>query len=377
MRYTGRMNSSLHTLLNDTPFNTTPFNTTEARWQAVLDHDARADGVFYYGVKTTGVYCRPSCGARRPKRVNVTFFDAADHAEAHGFRACKRCRPQDNAAAQGVAGIVAAACRAIELTEMAPTVSVLATRAGLSVSHFSRAFKRQTGLTPKQYAAAWRAQQLRRSLRQEGDVTTALYAAGFGAPSRMYETSNARLGMSPKRYQKGGAGAEIFYALSSCMLGRALVAATEKGICAVLLGDDDAALTDELARLFPKAALDVADPGSDYHRWISDIVAFLDVPDGAFALPLDIQGTVFQERVWRTLMTIPAGTTVSYRELAEAIGAPRAVRAVARACASNKIAVVIPCHRVVRTDGSLSGYRWGVARKQALLDREKAAAGKR
>jgi AraC family transcriptional regulator of adaptative response/methylated-DNA-[protein]-cysteine methyltransferase len=345
--------------------------TNDPRWAAVLAHDARADGSFFYSVKTTGVYCRPSCGARAPLPQNVAFHASAADADRAGFRPCKRCKPDQPSLPQQHAAKVVEACRWIERAEAPPTLEQLAQRAGLSAFHFHRVFKAQTGLTPKAYAVAHRARRLRDELERGGSVTAAIFDAGYNASSRFYETSNQTLGMTPSRYRAGGADSRIHFAVGECSLGSILVARSERGVCAILLGDDPDALARELQDRFPKAELIGGDAG--FEQLVAQVVGFIEAPALGLQLPLDVRGTAFQQRVWQALRDIPAGETASYGEIAARIGAPRAVRAVAQACAANALAVAIPCHRVVRTDGGLSGYRWGVERKRALLEREASA----
>jgi len=342
----------------------------EACWEAVLGRDARCDGHFYYSVDTTGIYCRPSCPAKRPKRAHVRFHDTVEKAEAAGFRACKRCRPgQPSLAAQHSARI-AQACRMIEAADTPPPLAALAAAAGLSPYHFHRLFKAALGVTPKAYASALRNKRVREGLPQTTTVTEALYDAGFNSSGRFYATATEALGMSPRTYRDGGDGTEIRYATGTCSLGAILVAATDKGVCAIFLGDAPQDLVVELHERFPRAALAEGDAG--FAALTARVIATVEGPSAQIDLPLDIKGTAFQLRVWEALRRIPPGTTASYAEIAASIGAPEAARAVAGACAANKIAVAIPCHRVVGADGTLSGYRWGVARKRALLGKEKS-----
>ena len=343
----------------------------DIRMQAVRDRDASVDGQFVYAVVTTGVFCRPSCGARPPKPENVRFYAGPADARAGGFRPCLRCKPEQplgNAQAEMIAG----ACRHIETAESEPTLEQLASRAGLSPFHFHRIFKAVTGLTPKAYAKGHRARRVREELSGEGRVTDALYDAGFNANSRFYEASNAILGMTPTRFKNGGDGAEVRFAVAETSLGAMLVAETAKGICAVALGDDPDALVRELQDRFPKAQL--IGGNEDFERRVAEVVGLVDQPEKgpekSLNLPLDIRGTAFQQKVWAALRRIPAGQTLSYAELADRIGSPNAVRAVAGACAANTLALLVPCHRIVRTDGALSGYRWGAERKRVLLQRE-------
>ncbi|MDK8875195.1 bifunctional DNA-binding transcriptional regulator/O6-methylguanine-DNA methyltransferase Ada [Paracoccus sp. SSJ] len=350
----------------------TPIPTeSDPRWQRVLARDAAADGSFVYAVRTTGVYCRPSCPSRRAKPQNVTLYASPDQAEAAGFRPCRRCNPRGASAAEANAALVAAACRLIEQAETPPTLQALAEAAGLSPFHFHRQFKAVTGLTPRAYAAAHRAGRLRARLAQGASVTGAIYEAGFNSSSRFYEGADGMLGMTPSAWRKGGAGAEIRFALGQCALGAILVAQSRRGICAIALGDDPEALLRDFQDRFPAATLIGGD--AEFEALVARIVGFIEAPGIGLDLPLDIRGTAFQQRVWQALRQIPPGTTASYAEIARRIGEPQASRAVAQACAANPIAVAIPCHRVVRSDGALSGYRWGVARKRALLDREGAA----
>lgn len=342
----------------------------DAWWEAVTRRDASADGEFFYAVRTTGVYCRPSCPARRPRRENVTFYRAALEAERAGYRPCRRCRPRERTLESHRAALVASACRLIEASDEPPSLGALARMADMSRFHFHRVFKRVTGLTPRGYAAAHRARRVRRSLAGSATVTEAIYDAGFNSSGHFYASAPAMLGMTPSDFRKGGSGAEIRFAVGECSLGSILVAATRSGVCAIALGDDPDVLTRELQDRFPNATL--AAPDREFDGWVATIVGMVDRTPAAASLPLDIQGTLFQQRVWRALAEIPAGTTVAYADVARAIGAPRSVRAVARACAANVLAVAIPCHRVVRSDGSVSGYRWGVDRKRALLARERA-----
>ena len=343
------------------------------RWAAVL---ARDDADFYYSVRTTGVYCRPSCAARRPRRENVAFHATTADAEQAGFRPCRRCRPDEAPAAERRAATIAAACRAIEAAAEEggpqPTADDLAAAAGMTRSHFHRSFKAVTGLTPKAYAVEVRSRRVRDALANTTGrtVTDAIYDSGFNSNGRFYATSSATLGMTPTTYRAGGRGLTIHFGVGGCSLGSVLVAASDAGVCAIFLGDDPDALVHELEDRFPGATLTGGD--TDFERWMSAVVALVDDPRTGLDLPLDVRGTAFQQRVWQALRAIPAGSTATYSEIAAAIGAPTAVRAVAAACAANKLAVAIPCHRVVRTDGSLSGYRWGVDRKRALLDRETA-----
>jgi len=347
------------------------FVSSEDRWAAVTRRDAAADDVFYYSVSTTGVYCRASCAARLPRREHVQFHTTREAAEEAGFRPCKRCRPDEPRRSERQAAAIAKACRLIEKAEELPSLEELAEAAGMSRFYFHRVFKAITGLTPKAYAAARRAQRMRQELRRAGRVTDAIYEAGFNSSGRFYENSSQVLGMKPRDFRAGGAGASIRFGVGECSLGAILVAASESGICAILLGDDADALTRDLQDRFPKAELIGGD--GQFERWMAQVVGFVEAPRLGLQLPLDIRGTAFQQRVWRALCEIPAGSTRSYADIAKKLRAPKAVRAVAQACAANKLAVAIPCHRVVRTDGALSGYRWGVERKRALLDREARA----
>ncbi len=346
------------------------FSTDEERWAAVTRRDRAADGAFFYSVRTTGVYCRPSCAARLAHRENVRFHASCADAERAGFRPCKRCRPNEAARADRQAAAVAAACRVIAEADEVPSLDALADAAGMSRFHFHRVFKTLTGVTPKAYAAAHRAKRVRAELARSATVTEAIYGAGFNSNGRFYAASSDMLGMTPTAFRAGGRGAEIRFAVGECWLGSILVAATEKGVCAILLGDDPAALVRELQDRFPKARLIGGDAG--FEDMVAKVVGFVEAPGLGLELPLDVRGTAFQQRVWQALREIPVGTTASYAEIAKRIGRPKSVRAVAQACASNAVAVAIPCHRVVRTDGALSGYRWGVERKQALLAREGA-----
>ena len=339
--------------------------TGDPRWAAVVARDPAADGRFFYSVKTTGVYCRPSCASRTARPENVEFHATAAAAERAGFRPCKRCKPDQPG---GQVARVAELCRLIERAEQAPSLAALAQHAGLSPWHLHRVFKAVTGLTPRAYAAAHRAQRVKTGLRKGATVTEAIYAAGYNSSARFYEQSSAVLGMTPARYRAGGADTAIRFAVGQCTLGAILVAASARGICAILIGDEPDALARDLQDRFPRAELVGGDAG--FERWVAQVVGFVEQPRLGLDLPLDVRGTAFQQRVWQALQKIPAGTTASYTEIAQRIGAPKSVRAVAGACAANALAVAIPCHRVVRSDGGLSGYRWGVARKRALLDRE-------
>jgi len=343
-------------------------NLNDSRWAAVVARDPKADGKFFYSVRTTGVYCRPSCGSRQAKRENVTFHASIAAAERAGFRPCKRCKPDQAPLAAQHAATIAKICRRIEGAEKIPTLSVLACEANLSPYHFHRLFKSITGLTPKAYAAAHRAERVRRELGRSRTVTAAIFDAGFNSGGRFYATSDALLGMTPTDYRAGGARAQIRFAVGECSLGSILVARSAKGVCAILLGDDPDLLARELQDRFPRAEFIGAD--AEFEKLVAKIVGFVEAPALGLDLPLDVRGTAFQQRVWQALRKIPAGSTVSYSTIAQRIGAPKSVRAVAQACAANAIALAIPCHRVVRQDGALSGYRWGVERKRALLERE-------
>jgi AraC family transcriptional regulator of adaptative response/methylated-DNA-[protein]-cysteine methyltransferase len=343
----------------------------DLRWAALVGRDPKADGLFYYSVETTGVYCRPSCAARLARPENVRFHATCQDAEAAGFRPCKRCKPGEASLGDLQSKKIAAVCRLLERSEEIPTLAELAQSAGLSPYHFHRLFKAATGLTPKQYAVAQRDNRVRKKLASKGTVTEAMYAAGHNSSGSFYRTANQVLGMTPSSYRAGGARMEIRFAVGECSLGSILVAQSDRGICAILLGDDPEALTRDLQDRFPKAEL----MGGDlkFEKLVAKVVGLIETPTIGLALPLDIRGTAFQQRVWDALRQIPPGTTASYSEIAMKIGAPKSVRAVAQACAANALAVAIPCHRVVRIDGSLSGYRWGVDRKKALLEREALA----
>ncbi len=338
------------------------------RWDAVLRRDRRVDGTFYYAVKTTGVYCRPSCPSRRPRVENVSFHVTCQDAERAGFRACKRCHPDATALAEQHAAAVARACRIIETAEESPSLDDLAHAVGMSRFHFHRIFKSLTGVTPKRYAAAHRASRVRGALSNSATVTEAIYGAGFNSSGRFYATASKVLGMKPMKFRSGGRGVVIRFAVGECSLGSVLVAATDQGVCAILLGDNPELLVRDIQDRFPKATLNGGNQA--FNKLIAIVVGFLEDPRLGLGLPLDVRGTAFQQRVWQALCEIPAGSTLSYAQIAKRIGAPKAVRAVAQACASNAIAVAIPCHRVVRHNGSLSGYRWGVERKRMLLERE-------
>ena len=341
----------------------------DPRWAAVVARDHRADGAFFYSVDTTGVYCRPSCGSRLANPKNVRFHETAADAAQAGFRPCRRCRPDQPTLEQVHAARIADACRVIESAEEMPTLAVLANGAGLSPYHFHRVFKATTGVTPKAYALAHRAKRVRDQLAgARKTVTEAIYDAGFNSASRFYETSSRFLGMRPTDYRAGGIDTEIRFAVGQCSLGSVLVAQSAKGVCAILLGDDAEALVRDLQDRFPQASLVGGDVA--FEQTVARVIGFVEKPALGLDLPLDVRGTAFQQRVWEALRQIPIGSTVTYAEIAARVGAPNGARAVAQACGANPLAVAIPCHRVVRTDGSLSGYRWGVSRKKSLLTRE-------
>jgi AraC family transcriptional regulator of adaptative response/methylated-DNA-[protein]-cysteine methyltransferase len=343
-----------------------PVDCDDARWAAVLARDGAA--AFCYAVRSTGVYCRPGCAARRPRRENVVFFTTAAEAQKAGYRPCQRCRPDEAGSENRDAARVREACRLIEAAEEPPSLGALAAAVGLSRYHFHRVFTAALGVTPRAYAAALRTQRLRRELAEAPSITAAVYDAGFNSSGRFYAAADAVLGMAPRAYRRGGVDAEIRFAVGQCSLGAILVAASDKGICAISLGDNPDALVRDLQDRFVSARLIGGD--ASFEATVAQVVGLVETPNAAVDLPLDIRGTAFQQRVWQALCQIPAGETRSYGEIAAAIGAAKAVRAVARACADNPVAVAIPCHRVVRRDGALSGYRWGVERKATLLARE-------
>jgi AraC family transcriptional regulator, regulatory protein of adaptative response / methylated-DNA-[protein]-cysteine methyltransferase len=345
------------------------YTTDDARWAAIRNRDVGADGHFVYAVRTTGVYCHPSSSTRLPKRENVQFFDTAEAAEAAGYRQSRRARGDQTSAAAERAALVTRICRLIEESETPPNLEALAAHAGVSTFHFHRLFKAETGLTPKAYASASRARRLREELSTPvTSVTEAIYGAGFNSNSRFYEQSHQLLGMRARDYRAGGAGSVIRFAVAQCSLGAILVAQSQRGICAILMNDDPDALVRDLQDQFPKAQLIGGD--ADFEQLVAQVIGFIEAPSIGLNLPLDVRGTAFQERVWQALREIPPGTTASYADIAQRIGAPKAMRAVAQACGANHIAVAIPCHRVVRQDGDISGYRWGVDRKRELLRRE-------
>jgi AraC family transcriptional regulator of adaptative response/methylated-DNA-[protein]-cysteine methyltransferase len=340
----------------------------DPRWASVVARSADAGAAFFYSVRTTGVYCRPSCPSRIPRPENVQFHETRDAAEAAGFRACKRCKPDQPTLLEQHAARVTDACRLIETSPNVPTLEELAARAGLSTFHFHRVFKAATGLTPRAYATAHRGERVRRELGRAPSVTAAIYRSGYSSNGRFYGETERMLGMTPRDYRAGGANAEIRFAVGECSLGSILVAMSERGVCAILLGEDPEALARILQDRFPRATLVGGD--TEFERLVARVVGFVEAPGLGLDLPLDVRGTAFQQRVWQALRDIPVGATASYTEIARRIGAPRSARAVAQACAANPIAVAIPCHRVVRNDGDVSGYRWGVERKRALLRRE-------
>ena len=348
-----------------------PTTVHDLRWFSVVHRDASADGHFVYAVQTTGIYCRPSCPSRRAKPGNVTFHATCEEAETAGYRACQRCSPNAASLAERSTAAIVEACRLIEAAEEVPKLDDLARSVGMSPFYLHRQFKAITGLTPKAYGAAHRARKVREELARACSVTEAIYGAGFSSNSRFYETSNEVLGMTPTVYKNGGKDAEIRFAVGECSIGSVLVALSSKGVCAILLGDDPDALARDLQDRFPQANLIGGDAG--FEDIVAKVVGLVEAPSVGLDLPLDIRGTAFQQRVWQALREIPAGRTASYTDIARRIGEPKAVRGVAQACGANKIAVAIPCHRVVRNDGALSGYRWGVERKRALLDKEASA----
>ena len=344
------------------------YSSASSRWQAILERDPSADTRFVYGVVTTGIYCRPQCASRRPNRDNVRFFDTWQLAEESGFRPCKRCAPQAAFTPNPAVDAVVRACALIEQSERAPSLEQLASEVGLSAAHFHRLFRKTVGVTPKQYAMERRMERVRGNLRQDAKVTAAVYDAGYESGSRFYEGATKSLGMKPSEYQKGGEGKTVSYAVVQSYLGLALIAATDRGVCRIDFGENPEILVLRLRAAFPKAKLQDDDPA--FAARIAQALECLESPQRITELPLDIRGTAFQRQVWAALQSIPPGSKRTYTEIANQIGKPKAVRAVAGACAANTIAVIVPCHRVVRSDGGLGGYRWGIERKQALLEHE-------
>ena len=359
----------------------------QKRWQSVQTRDRGADGAFVYAVRSTGIYCRPSCASRKPRREQVEFFSLPAAAEQRGFRACLRCRPRLARLRDPRTAAVAKVCREIEAqidadgaktangdaSETPLTLRMLSSRAGMSAHQLERAFRSVMGISPRQYTDARRMRRLKSRLRKGDDVTTALYDAGFGSSSRLYERAPAHLGMTPATYRQGGAGMKIHYTIAGSPLGRLLVGATERGISALYLGKDDGPLESSLRKEYPRAEIRRDRKGLE--GWVGKILAHLRGREPNLDLPTDVQATAFQRRVWEELRKIPYGATRTYSQVARAMGKPKAIRAVARACATNPVSVVVPCHRVVRADGNLAGYRWGLERKQALLERESAGRG--
>ena len=344
-------------------------------WEAVQTRDSRADGHFVYAVRSTGIYCRPTCPSRRPSPHRVAFFPRAVDAEAAGFRACKRCLPDQDSPGTG---LVRRVCEYIQdrpeqldRSGSVPTLAELGRAVGSSPSHLQRVFKEVTGVTPRQYASAWRLDRFKAMIKNGQDISTALYEAGFGSTSRLYETSTEQMGMSPGAYRKGGIGVNIYHTVVACPMGRLLVAATDKGVCSVKLGNSDPALEENLMAEFPSA--NHQQDGGHLAIWAAEILSYLDGEKTGLDLPLDIQATAFQQQVWRMLRTIPYGETRTYQQVAQALGKDGSSRAVGTACGANPVALVIPCHRVLRKDGGLGGYSWGLERKKSLLDMEQAA----
>ncbi|WP_192812801.1 bifunctional DNA-binding transcriptional regulator/O6-methylguanine-DNA methyltransferase Ada [Pedosphaera parvula] len=345
------------------------FASDKARWQALLKKDPRGDGKFWYSVKTTGVFCRPSCPSRQPNRENVAFYTTIKDVEQAGFRACKRCDPKGIGLVGKHAEAVAIACRLIEQADELPSLGQIAKAVKMSPGYFQRLFKTATGLTPKEYAKGHRAGRVKTVLPKRGTVTEAIYESGFNSNGRFYADSTKILGMKPTEYRNGGTGNTIRFAIGESSLGSILVAASQKGVCAIFLGADPDVLAQNLQDQFPKANIIGGD--AEFEKLVAQVVGFVESPGVGLKLPLDIRGTAFQQRVWKELQRIPVGETASYSDVANRIKLPKAVRAVAQACGANTLAVAIPCHRVVRTDGNISGYRWGVVRKEKLLAIEK------
>ncbi len=335
-------------------------------WQATLHRDARADGAFVFAVRSTHVYCRPSCPARRPLRQNAVFFHTPQEAERQGFRPCRRCRPKER---PELSALVAKAAEALANSEEESVrLESIAVQIGTSPAKLRRAFRRMTGLTPKAFAEAARMARFKKMLREGIQISEALYACGFGSPSRIYEKTNTHLGMTPATYRKGAPGMEIGYTVANSTLGKVLVAATARGVSAVYLGEKPDSLVDALRKEYPRAEIRRTQEGNE--QWLREILQRIEGDAPSLDLPLDVQATAFQRRVWQELQKIPRGTTRTYTQVARALGKPRSVRAVARACATNPVSIVVPCHRVVRADGSLAGYRWGLQRKKELISRE-------
>lgn len=351
-----------------------PAHEAELLWQAVLARDASYDGRLFFGVRSTGIYCRPTCPARRPRREQVVFFQIPEAAESAGFRSCLRCKPRERVKTDPQVEMVRRACAYIEThLESSPTLEDLSVAIGISPYHLQRVFKRVAGISPRQYAEAFRLSRFKSGVKHGRSVTEAMYGAGYGSSSRLYEHAPSRLGMTPAAYRRGGKGTRITYAIAECSLGSLLVAATEKGVCSVRLGDSRREMEGELRNEYPAA--DIKRDDAALHKWVEQLLNHLAGKLPHVDLPLDVKATAFQWKVWENLREIPYGTTKSYGEVARAIGRPTATRAVARACATNPVALVIPCHRVIREDKSLGGYRWGLDRKKKILANEKDSKG--
>jgi len=339
-------------------------------WRASVARDSRADGAFVLAVRSTRIYCRPSCPARRPLRRNVTFFRTREEAERQGYRPCLRCRPNE------IAAPVVLVRRAVQVladaNEQITGLGALARRLSATEATLRRAFQQATGLQPRELLGALRLKRFKALIREGQSITDALYESGYGSSSRVYERSNAQLGMTPATYRKGGLGMKLGYTIAKSPLGKVLVAATERGVSAVYLGDSDGKLLGELQKEYPRA--EIAPAADSIQRWVKEIVQRIEGQQPHLELPLDLQATAFQRRVWKELQRIPRGKTRTYSQVAQSLGQPRAVRAVARACATNPVSIVVPCHRVIREDGTLAGYRWGLSRKEQLLAREHAAS---